>query len=125
AILQISEAIKSYYLIVLGVTFVALGYLYQQRKKQWFRKVSSSLILRIPLIGPIIQKIYLARLCHSLTLLIGSQIPLLRAITMVKQMIGFYPIEVSLSYIEVQIVKGDSLHSTLQHFAIYPKRMVA
>jgi type IV pilus assembly protein PilC len=60
-----------------------------------------------------------------MTLLIGSKIPLLRALSLVRQMIGFYPIEISLTEIESYILKGDSLHSSLSHFAVYHKRMIS
>ena len=60
-----------------------------------------------------------------MTLLIGSRVPILRSIGMVKQMIAFYPIESSLENIENQILQGIPLHKGMACHSIYPKRMVS
>jgi type IV pilus assembly protein PilC len=124
-ILSISEVISSYfYLFVLVAVTFSVG-CWTQKEKPWFRQYLSMLILKTPFIGDLVQKIYLARFCHSMTLLIGSRIPLVRALTLVKQMIGFYPLEVSLSQIEKDILHGGSLHKSMARFPIYHKRMVS
>jgi len=99
--------------------------LYSQRKKELFRKISAALVLRIPFIGPVLRKIYLARFCHSMTLLLGSKIPIIRALSLVKQMIGFYPIEISIAAIEKDVMQGFPLHKSLSHFSVYTPRMVS
>jgi type IV pilus assembly protein PilC len=124
-ILNMSASLsRNFYLIVL---FVAgcIAMVMSQRKKEWFRAFASKMVLRIPFVGEMIRKIYLARFCHSMTLLIGSKIPILRAISLVKQMIGFYPIEISLTKIEGDILMGASLNKSLSGFPIYHKRMVS
>jgi type IV pilus assembly protein PilC len=124
-ILHISEMIRNYFWpLTIGIAALIVV-IYRQRNKLWFRKYSTRILLKIPLFGEIIRKIYLARFCHSMTLLIGSRIPLLRAISLVRQMIGFYPIEDSLSTVEANILKGLPLHSALSEFPIYHKRMIS
>lgn len=124
-ILDISNVIRQYFFIFFAVLTGSGILIYKQRKKVWFRRISSSVILKIPLFGEMIRKIYLARFCHSMTLLIGSKIPLLRSISLVRQMIDFYPIEMSLASIETYILKGAPLHTALSNYAIYHKRMIS
>jgi type IV pilus assembly protein PilC len=124
-ILGISNTISSYfYLFVLVMISIAVVVI-TQREKEWYRKFISNLVLRLPFVGDMLQKIYLARFCHSMTLLIGSKIPLVRALSLVKQMIGFYPLEQSLIQIEKDILQGGSLHQSMSKFPIYLKRMVS
>ena len=124
-ILGISNTISSYfYLFVLVMISIAVVVITQQ-EKEWYRKFISNLVLRLPFVGDMLQKIYLARFCHSMTLLIGSKIPLVRALSLVKQMIGFYPLEQSLIQIEKDILHGGSLHQSMSKFPIYLKRMVS
>ena len=124
-ILSISEVISSYfYVFILFIVSIIVVFV-TQKEKQWFRKLISKVILRTPFIGEMVRKIYLARLCHSMTLLIGSRIPLVRALSLVKQMIGFYPLEESLTQIEKDILHGGSLHKSMSDFPIYHKRMVS
>jgi len=94
------------------------------RKTEKFREIFSKLLLRTPLIGNLVQKIYLARFCNSMRLLINAKLPLLRAIALIRQMIRYYPIESSLQKVEDDIMKGKSLHESLQQFKVYPSKMI-
>jgi type IV pilus assembly protein PilC len=94
------------------------------RKTEKFRQVFSQILLRTPLIGNLVQKIYLARFCNSMRLLINAHLPLLRAIALIRQMINYYPIESSLQKVEDDIMKGKSLHESLQQFKVYPSKMI-
>jgi len=117
---------------LLGTLFIpgllvslVLGYfLYQNRKKERFRKVSSGLILKIPVVGELVTKIYLARFCNTMRLLVSTKIPLLRAIAMSGQTIGFYPVEISLRKVEQDIMQGKALYASLQEFPVYPPKMI-
>jgi type IV pilus assembly protein PilC len=124
-ILHISEVISSYFYVFVLMVISLVVVFYTQKEKDWFRKIVSTAILKTPFIGEMVRKIYLARFCHSMTLLIGSKIPLVRALSLVKQMIGFYPLEESISQIEYDILHGGSLHKSMAHFPIYHKRMVS
>ena len=81
--------------------------------------------MRLPVFGKLIQKVYLARMCQSLSLLLGAKTPLVNAFTLVEEMIGFYPIESAIKQIKGEIVKGESLHQGLAKFAIFDKRLVS
>ncbi|MDB5122338.1 MAG: gspF [Mucilaginibacter sp.] len=98
--------------------------IFRVRKTEQFRKMSSQFILRLPVIGNLTRKIYLARFCNSMRLLINARLPLLRAIALSRQMIGYYPIAASLQQVEDNILKGRSLHQSLREFKIYPNKMI-
>ena len=106
-------------LIGLFVTFILFT-----RKTEKFREVFSKILLRTPLVGNLVQKIYLARFCNSMRLLINAKLPLLRAIALIRQMIRYYPIESSLQKVEDDIMNGKSLHESLQAFKVYPSKMI-
>src|SRR5690606_38413133 len=46
------------------------------------------------------------------------------SIELVRQMIDFYPIETSLVQVEQDILRGESLHSSLSGFSFYPPKMI-
>jgi type IV pilus assembly protein PilC len=105
---------------------MALGLVFRVvRHKEWYRRASSGFILFLPIIGPIISRVYLARFCGAFGLLTGSKVPLLQAISLIKQMIQFYPIHSSLEQVEQNILLGESLHQSLARFAIYDPRLIA
>lgn len=124
-IIQISDVISDYYLYLFLLIAGVVIFAFSQRKEEWFRQMSSSFVLKIPVMGDIIAKVYLARFCQSMSLLISSKIPILKAISLVEQMVSFYPIEISLKKIHENILRGESLYSSLSSFSIYDKRMIS
>jgi len=111
-------------LLFLIATIGLVWFILKQRNKQWFRKSSSKIFLRMPFVGELIRKIYLIRFCTSMTLLISSKVPILRAIQLIRKMINYYPIEESLDQIEKDVMIGIPLHESLGKFSIYPRKMI-
>lgn len=111
-----------YLLLFIGLVtiFVVLN-----RNKIWFKKYLALVVIKIPVLGQVVKGIYLARFCSSMHLLIGSKVPLLRALQLIKQMINFYPISQSLSGIETAILQGEQLNQALSRYKIYERRLVA
>lgn len=116
----------STFLLFLGITVVLLIVTaYTQRKEIWYRNFTSKLMLRVPVFGPLMKKIYLARTCQSMSLLLSSKTPLVTSIELVREMIGFYPIEEALVTIRAQVIKGGTLHEGFANYSIFDKRMVS
>lgn len=124
-IIKLSNAFSDYsfYFFILVTVFAI--FIYKQRKAIWFRKLGAELVLRTPIMKDLIGKIYLARFCQSMHLLISAKTPLVTAIDLVKKMVDFYPIEVSLETVQEDVLKGEALHVSLSKFKIYNKRMIS
>jgi type IV pilus assembly protein PilC len=123
-IIGISNALQDNFLPVFWLVVAVSITLFSLRKTERYRQIQTGLVRRIPVIGNLVEKIYLARFCNSMRLLINARLPLLRAIGLIRQMIRYYPIDSSLSVIEENITKGKTLHESLQQFNIYPSKMV-
>ncbi|MBW4890134.1 type II secretion system F family protein [Mucilaginibacter sp. HMF5004] len=123
-IIGISQALQDNFVIGLLLILSVAVFIFSSRKTEQFRKIFSLSVLKIPVIGNLVQKIYLARFCNSMRLLINAKLPLLRAIALIRQMIRYYPIDSSLATIESDIMNGKSLHQSLQQFSVYPAKMV-
>lgn len=124
-VLHLSEFVSVFFPYLFASGVIITVFIISQRKQDWFRKLSTSLILKTPIIGEIINKIYLARFCNSMNLLIGASTPLVEAIALVEKMVGFYPMEKSLILIKEKILRGTSLHKALSEFPVYNKRMIS
>jgi len=123
-IIAASDLLSKSFLPAVLILAAISTFIFSVRKTPSYRKIASSLLLRVPVIGNLVQKIYLARFCNSMRLLINAHLPLLRAIALIRQMISFYPLESSLEIIEKDIMGGKSLNQSLQAFSIYPAKMV-
>jgi len=111
------------YLIVFLMAALVISYLFV-RKTAWFKQNIALFVLKVPVVGAIVKKIYLARFANTMRLLMGTSTPLLQALGMVKEMISFYPIERSLEVAESEILLGKSLSSALGKDTFYPQKFV-
>lgn len=123
-IVNFSNWFDRYIYLILMIPLLLLGLYIYNRKAIWFKKWSALLLLRVPLVGEIIRKIYLARFANTMRLLTGTNTPLLKAMEMVRQMISFYPIEVSLLSAEKDILLGSTLSNTLGKHDFYPAKFI-
>ncbi|WP_158829373.1 type II secretion system F family protein [Mucilaginibacter lacusdianchii] len=123
-IISISNALEDHFFTGFMIVAITGVVLFMLRKQERFRMLSARVVLRLPVVGGLVQKIYLARFCNSMRLLINAKLPLLRAIALIRQMISFYPLEHSLSKVEENIMKGKALHESLAQFSVYPAKMI-
>ena len=123
-IIDLSNWVRSYSgWLLLGILII-ISIIYNQRKRIIIRQVISWLLIRLPIFGPVIRNIYLARFCQSMALLLNSNVPLLKSVKLVHRMIAFYPIEVALNFAEKDILMGNALYKTLQEHTIFPNKLV-
>jgi type IV pilus assembly protein PilC len=124
-VLSLSSLIKrSAWILIMTLAGFAIAII-SQRKKEWFRDLSARLTIRIPVVGAIVRKLFLSRFANTMSLLIGSKMPMLQSIQLVRQMVSFYPLEKSLKEVEEDILSGVSLHKSLSKHSIYPAKMVS
>lgn len=104
---------------------VAFAVFHKIKKSESFRKISSAIVLKIPFLGALITKIYLARFCNAMNLLLSAKTPLITSLEMTKKMVGFYPIESSLTTVKSRIALGNTLFKSLQEHSIYTPKMIS
>jgi type IV pilus assembly protein PilC len=110
-------------LIVIIAIFVTTHYLF--RKKIFYKKFTSNLILKIPYFGNLIKKIYLSRFCQAMHLLLASKTTLVNSLELTEKMIDFYPIASSIPMIKAGIIKGMSFNKTLANHDVYDRKMIS
>lgn len=124
SIISFSAWFDRYFIFLVLIVLVLFLVYFFKRKTPWFRHFSSQLLLKLPVIGDLLRKIYLARFANTMRLLVSTDTPLLRSIALVRQMINYYPIEISLLKVEQDILQGESLHKSLAAFDFYPAKMI-
>jgi type IV pilus assembly protein PilC len=124
-IISLSAFFKSYIIYMLSGFLLLSGILFSVRKTEYFRAYSSVFIMKLPLFGAIIQKIYLTRFCQSMALLLGAKTPMLRSLGLVKKMIGFYSFEKAIGVMEEDILHGKLLHQSMDQFKLFDTRIIS
>ena len=124
-IIKISDSLLSYSVVVSIILtgIIIIGYL--NRKEEWYRKLSSRIVLTLPVVKNVVTLNYKVRYCQTMRLLISSKVHLLDAIDLLEKIIGFYPIENALKEIKVKISNGMSLAEAMEEYPFFDKKMIA
>lgn len=123
-ILLLSELLQKYFLYIVVLLIVIISWVYSQRKKLWFRKISTNIVIRIPFFGGLIKQIYLARFYQFMYLLTNAKHNLVKSVGLVKNVIGFYPIEMALDKTENDLRKGEFLNTSLKKSGFFDTRLI-
>lgn len=112
-------------LVLAGIIFILIDYF----KSNEGRAVSNQLILIIPVFGELFKKIYIARFCQSLSVLIKGGIPITQAIEIASSTINNVVYEEALKQV-AEGVRGGALFSQLlgenvKYFPIMVSQMAA
>lgn len=124
-IVAISESFQQNFgfILLLILTLIVLRFF--MVKKQWYKKFASNLLLKIPYVGELTRKIYIAQFTQATALLVGAKVPLLHCIQLTKKMIDFYPLQYALSNIEKEIIQGKELSESLANYPVFDKKMIS
>lgn len=120
-----SSLIQSYWLVVLGGTIgIAWGL------SRFFNRTHRGLYmrdlikLRTPVTGPLIHKIIIARFCRTLATLLGSGVPLLNALAVVRNVVDNRLIADVVGNAGKDVAEGKSLSATLAQSPFIPPLVV-
>lgn len=124
-VIAISEGLQKYWLVIpLVLVLIYLSYL-MAHKKVWYKRITSIIIFKVPVMGRLLHKIYLARFCQAMALMTGARTPLIQALDLVSKMMGLYSFEIALQEIQQAIHQGKALHEAMSRYSVFESRMVA
>jgi type IV pilus assembly protein PilC len=124
-IVKLSDIVKTFgiYGLLLLVGLIFLGSIFKDNPR--FRNALHHFIMRVPILGAFITKVYLAQFTQAVALLTTAKVPLLNSIQMVKKMIRFVPLQEALDKVENSILKGNSLSLSLKENPLFDNRIIS
>lgn len=124
-IIKMSSFTKSYgsifFLLIVAFVFTSRFF----RNNYQYKKNLHYLLLKTPVFGPFITKVYMAQFTQAVALLTASKVPILNSIQMVRKMIQFVPLQNSLQKVENHILKGGSLSESLKGNKLFDNRIIS
>lgn len=124
-VVNLSDAIKNYGWLIL-LFFGSLIVLNRLLKNNYtYKKGLHYFLIKVPITGAFIRKVYLAQFTQAVTLLTTSKVPILNSIQMVTKMIRFIPLQEALIKVEQNIMKGDSLSESLKSNRMFDNKVVS
>ncbi|GAB4519156.1 MAG: type II secretion system F family protein [Allomuricauda sp.] len=124
-IISIYNFIEGYGLIFLLGLAVLIVLRKPLMQKEVFKRKWDYLMLKIPYLGNFIRLVYMAQFTQAVALLTTSKVPMLNSVQMAKKMLMFFPLQDALETMEARILKGVSLHQSLQGNQVFDHKMVS
>ncbi len=121
----VSNFVINYWPFVFGVpVLVAIAIVIVVRRSQRAQYWLDYTKLRLPVIGPILQKIILSRFCNFFALMYQSGITILEAIRTSEDIVDNRVIADGLMRAGAQINAGDNLTETFQNLGMFPPLVI-
>ena len=124
-ILSVSKVFKAYIGWVLLLLVGLTAFLWSVRKSDSFRRITSSFLLKIPLLGVLLNKIYLSRYCQTMSLMASARIPLITALELMEKIIGFYPFEKAMLTLRDDLMNGKTLNESMGQFRFFDMKLIS
>lgn len=120
-ILSLSKIVRSYWLIVLAVIAVAIyAFIYAKKHNQKFSYQVDAFILKLPIFGPMMQKVIIARLMRTLAITLGAGISITDSLTLGEGVIENKVYARSIIRIRDEVTSGKSLSEIMELTNLYP-----
>jgi type IV pilus assembly protein PilC len=123
-VIALSESFISYLpFIFLGGIAAGVGITYFYRTPRG-RKLFHTLMLKAPIMGPVLRKIAVARFTRTLGTLLSSGVPILDAMEIVAKTAGNVVVEEAIMYARTKISEGKNMAAPLLETNVFPPMVV-
>lgn len=124
-VLGISTMVKDNILMTLAIVavFVVIFMLFKRTK--FGRHVWDKFKLKMPVIGPVISKVAISRFTRTLGTLVSSGVPILQALTIVKETAGNVIVSNAVSSVHESVKEGETITAPLEASGIFPPMVIS
>ena len=124
-VLGISEAIKDHIVYTMGgvAVFVVIFLLFIRTK--FGRHAWDKFKLKMPVVGPVVNKVAISRFTRTLGTLVSSGVPILQALTIVKETAGNVIIGNAVSMVHESVKEGETITAPLEASGVFPPMVIS
>jgi len=127
-LIDISNFLKAYILFILGALILAGFFLVRWYHTEPGQIAVDTIILKIPIFGPILQKVAISRFSRTLAILLQTGVPILESLDIVGKTSGNKVIEKVVETVKSNVREGESIALPLTRSGVFPPmvtRMIA
>jgi type IV pilus assembly protein PilC len=125
AVINMSHWMQEWLVWFLAGLAVGLSCFFQARRRvPSFRRRTDALALRLPVFGPLLRKVAVARFTRTLGTMIASGVPILDGLEIVAKTAGNMVVEEALRDVRSAISEGKTIAEPLQESNVFPGMVV-
>ncbi len=124
-VLGISEIIAGHFLVALGTLagFIIALKLFLRTKIG--RRLFDKFKLNFPVLGPVISKVAISRFTRTLGTLVSSGVPILQALTIVKETSGNVVVGEAVAAVHESVKEGETITAPLEASNVFPPMVIS
>ena len=107
-----------------GIGIAISAFLYFQKRSRKFRHYLDRLMLKLPIIGPILQKAAIARYARTLSTMFAAGVPLVEAMESVAGATGNIVYEEAVLTMRDEVATGQRLQVAMENTDLFPNMVI-
>jgi type IV pilus assembly protein PilC len=100
------------------------GYLYMHKRSKKLRMLQDRVMLKIPVIGPILEKACIARFARTLSTMFAAGVPLVEGLQSVSGACGNVVYEKAVLEIKDEVATGSRLQQCMENTGLFPNMVI-
>jgi len=124
-VLGISDAIANNFLVTMSILIALFILLQVFIRTKAGRKIFDRFKLNIPVVGPVIRKVAISRFTRTLGTLVSSGVPILQALTIVKETSGNVIVADAVSAVHESVKEGETITAPLETSGVFPPMVIS
>jgi len=119
-VMGLSSILRKFWWLILILIGGAVFGLKQAAKKEYVEEKLDALILKIPVVGRLIQKMIISRFARSLGSMLKSGVPIIEALETVKKIVGNGVVARGVELAKENIIMGKGIAEPLKTSGVFP-----
>jgi len=123
-LVNLSDFARKYWVVIIGTVAIAVFAFRKWLATPAGRLKFDQFLLKLPIFGPLTQKVAVSRFCHLFAQMLNSGVPILDAMQVVAKSMGNKVIEGAILSARSGIEQGNTLSSSLENKPCLPLLMI-
>jgi len=123
-VVNASEFLKAYFIYVLIGLFALAALFKKYRNTKSGRKNIDIMLLKMPILGPLMRRVAVAKFSRTLCTMIQSGVPILDALNVVARTAGNKVVEQAVFRVADAITEGRAMAEPLEETGVFPSMVV-
>jgi type IV pilus assembly protein PilC len=124
-VLDISANIKDHFFRTMGIVIACVIIFNIIIRTKFGRKLWDKFKLVMPVLGPVVSKVAISRFTRTLGTLVSSGVPILQALTIVKETSGNVIIGNAVGAIHESVKEGETITAPLEASGVFPPMVIS
>jgi len=124
-VMNISDLVVNNIVATAGAVAVVVVLFLLFIRTKFGRRLWDKFKLVMPAVGPVISKVAISRFCRTLGTLVSSGVPILQALTIVKDTAGNVIIAGAVAQVHESVKEGETITAPLESSGVFPPMVVS